>query len=280
MAKRYKPSEVRKRLEKEIESGNPIIIGSAGNGLMAKLEEKGGIDIIGVYNSGWMRYYGVGSLGGLMPVTDTNRDVMDLAKQVLPRVEETPVIAGLCGQDPRTPWDYTFDKLKKMGFSGIMSFPTVGLIDADSKYRKNLEESGWGFDKEVEMLKKAKENDMFTIGYCFTEDEARKVAGADVDILACHTGLTAGGEIGAETTMGVEESIEVTERLINAAKEVNDDFIPITHGGVMATPDTTEPVIKDSQAQGYLGASSIERTPVEPVVPKVVEDFKDMELGK
>lgn len=278
MGKVYSKEEVVERLQDEIDAGRPVIVTSAGNGLMGKLEEKGGADILGVYNSGWMRHYGVGSLGGLMPIVDTNRAVLDLAEQVIPRIKETPLIAGVCGQDPRTIWPYYLTKLEEMGFSGIMNFPTIGLIDADSKYRANLEESGYGFDKEVEMLEKANEMGLFTIGYCFTPEEAKQIAKSGVDILACHVGLTAGGSIGAETVMSNEEAAEITTKLINAAKEVREDFIPITHGGPMADPESTEPVLKRTEAKGYLAASSIERTPIEPVVPEWMERYKDMDI--
>lgn len=280
MVKSYGRTEVLARLQKEIDAGRPVIISSAGDGLMAKLEEMGGIDIIGVYNSGWMRHYGVGSLGGLMPIVDTNRAVVDLAQEIIPRVKETPVIAGVCAQDPRTIWGEYLSHLRDIGFSGIMNFPTVGLIDADSKWRTNLEESGFGYDKEVAVLKQAHEMGLFTIGYCFTPKEAKMVAGAGVDILACHVGLTAGGTIGAKTVMSKEDAIRTTTDLINAAKEVRTDFIPITHGGPMATPGTTEPILMETEAKGYLGASSIERTPVEPAIIDVVKQFKGMHLRR
>jgi predicted TIM-barrel enzyme len=159
-----------------------------------------------------------------------------------------------------------------------MSFPTVGLIDADSHYRRNLEESGLGFDKEAEVLKIAHDMGFFTIGYCFTPEEAKKVALAGVDIVACHVGLTAGGLIGAGTVKSIAESIRITTELINAAKEVRPkfDFLPITHGGPMEDPQTTRPVMEATEAVGYLGASSIERTPVEPAVINVCKEFKNM----
>lgn len=278
MAEKFTREEVNHRLKETLRSNKPIIIGGAGDGFTAKLEEKGGVDIIGIYNSGRFRHFGAGSLSGLMPVGRNQDMVMDYAAEVLSMVKETPVIAGFCAQDSRTLWEYWFNTLKDMGVSGFMNFPTVGLIDADSRYRQNLEESGLGYSKEIEILKLAHEMDLFTIGYCFTPGEAELVADAGVDVVACHVGLTSGGLIGAESVMSLDESVEVTRQLTDAARRVrpNGDFFPITHGGPMEDPESTAYVLERTEAVGYLGASSIERTPVEPAVIKVCKDFKNM----
>ena len=281
MTKRYTREELVSRLKKTLRERKPIIVAGAGDGFTAKLEEKGGVDIIGVYNSGRFRHFGAGSLCGLMPVGQNNEMVMDYAPEISTQVKEVPVIAGFCAQDPRTVWEHWFRQLADIGVSGFMNFPTVGLIDADSKYRRNLEESGLGFDKEAKVLKLAHELGYFTIGYCFTPQEAQTVAKAGVDMVACHVGLTAGGLIGAETVMSTKESIRVTKELIDAAKQVRpqQDFLAITHGGIMADPESTAPVLAATEAVGYLGASSIERTPVEPAIVKVCQDFKDMPVN-
>ena len=278
MAKRYTPAELHARLRGTLAQGRPIIVGGAGDGFTAKLEERGGIDIIGVYNSGKMRHYGGGSLLGLMPVGRNQDMVAEYAGEVCAQVKETPVIAGFCAQDPRTVWPKWFDEMASYGISGFMSFPTVGLIDADSAYRRNLEESGLGFDKEAAVLRIAKDLGYFTIGYCFTPDEARMVAEAGVDIVACHAGLTAGGLIGAESTLSLDQAVERTTALIDAAKKARPelDFLPITHGGPMEDPVSTTYVMERTEAVGYLGASSIERTPVEPAVVGIVKEFKAM----
>jgi predicted TIM-barrel enzyme len=278
VVKRYTREEVVKRLRAVLAEGKPIIVGGAGDGFTAKLEEKGGVDIIGVYNSGKFRHYGGGSLLGLMPAGRNQDMVAEYAGEVCAQVKEVPVIAGFCAQDPRTVWPKWFADMAEFGVSGFMSFPTVGLIDADSHYRKNLEESGLGFDKEAKVLKLAHDLGYFTIGYCFTPKEARMVAEAGVDIVACHVGLTSGGLIGAESVMTLDESVRVTTELINAAKEARPefDFLPITHGGPMEDPKTTAYVLERTEAVGYLGASSIERTPVEPAVIKVCQEFKAM----
>lgn len=278
MARRYTPAEMHQRLRGTLAEGRPIIVGGAGDGFTAKLEEKGGIDIIGVYNSGKFRHYGGGSLLGLMPVGRNQDMVAEYAGEVCAQVKETPVIAGFCAQDPRTVWPKWFAEMAEFGISGFMSFPTVGLIDADSHYRKNLEESGLGFDVEARVLRLAHELGYFTIGYCFTPKEARMVAEAGVDIVACHAGLTSGGLIGAESVMTLDEAVRTTTVLIDAAKEVRPelDFLPITHGGPMEDPKSTAYVMERTEAVGYLGASSIERTPVEPAVIGICRDFKAM----
>ena len=278
MAKRYTREELVGRLKRTLQAGKPIIIAGAGTGFVAKLEERGGVDIIGVYNSGRFRHFGAGSLAGLMPMGRNQDMVLEYAPEILAQVKDVPVIAGFCAQDPRTLWEYWFKQLGDMGVSGYMNFPTVGLIDAGSKYRKNLEESGLGFDKEAQVLKVAHDMGFFTIGYCFTPQEARMVAEAGIDILAAHVGLTTGGLLGAETAMSLDECVRVTNELIGAAKEVRPqgDFLPITHGGPMEDPKTTSYVLERTEAVGYLGASSIERTPVEPAVVKICEEFKGL----
>jgi predicted TIM-barrel enzyme len=281
MAKKYSRVEFNARLRETLKQGKPIIIGGAGDGFTAKLEEKGGVDIIGIYNSGRFRHFGAGSLSGLMPIGRNQDMVMDYAPEVLAVVKHTPVIAGFCAQDSRTLWEYWFNTLASMGVSGFMNFPTVGLIDAGSHYRKNLEESGLGYDKELEVLKIAHDLGFFTIGYCFTPAEARMVAEAKVDIVACHVGLTSGGLIGAESVMTLDESVKVTKELIAAAREARPagDFLAITHGGPMEDPESTAYVMARTEAVGYLGASSIERTPVEPAVVKVCQEFKKMPVN-
>jgi predicted TIM-barrel enzyme len=278
MARKYTRDEINARLRETLKHGKPIIIGGAGDGFTAKLEEKGGIDIIGIYNSGRFRHYGAGSLSGLMPVGRNQDMVMDYAAEVLSMVNQTPVIAGFCAQDSKTLWEYWFNTLTTMGVSGFMNFPTVGLIDAGSHYRNNLEESGLGYDKELEVLKLAHEMDLFTIGYCFTPQEAEMVAATGVDVVACHVGLTSGGLIGAESVMSLDESVQVTNDLIRAVRRVRPegDFFAITHGGPMEDPQSTAYVMERTEAVGYLGASSIERTPVETAVINVCQAFKNM----
>jgi predicted TIM-barrel enzyme len=281
MSKVYTCAEVNERLRATLREGKPIIIGGAGDGFTAKLQEKGGIDLIGIYNTGKFRHYGASPMCGLLPLSNNNEMVMGYAPEVCAIVKETPVIAGFAAQDPVTIWPEWCAKLTTKGVSGFMNFPTVGVIDGDSRFRRQLDEQGVGFKKECEVLKLMKDLGYFTIGYCFTPEEAVMIAEAGVDILACHVGQTTGGLIGAKSYMRIEDVIKTTTMLIDAAKKARPklDFIPITHGGLMETPETTIPVLKATEAVGYLGASSLERTPVEPVIIKVCQDFKKMPIA-
>ncbi|MEM0297818.1 MAG: phosphoenolpyruvate hydrolase family protein, partial [Zestosphaera sp.] len=200
--------------------------------------------------------------------------------EILPRVKNSLVLAGVCAQDPRTIWPEYLEKLKKMGFSGIQNFPTVALIDKNSLFRRNLEESGFGYNKEVEVLKMAREMDMFTLGYAFTEDEVEALAKAGVDLIAVHVGLTTGGIIGAKTTVTIEEAIERTNKLLDVAYRVRPegDFIPITHGGPMEDPETTARVLSATKAVGFVSGSAIERTPVEKFLVEECKRWKSIKV--
>ncbi|MEM2950405.1 MAG: phosphoenolpyruvate hydrolase family protein [Nitrososphaeria archaeon] len=272
--------EILERLWAEIERGRPIIISSAGNGFFASMMDKAGIDIIGVYNSGYGRQIGIGSLSGLLPIFDTNRLVIRMGYEILPRVKNAFVIAGVCAQDPKTIWKRYLKKLIDMGFSGIMNFPTVGLIDKNSLFRINLEESGFGYDKEVELIKLAHDMDIFTIAYCFTPDEVKVMAEAGADVIAVHVGLTTGGLIGAKTTVSIEEAIKRTNELLAVAYKVRPkgDFIPITHGGPMGDPESLQKVLEATEAAGFVSGSAIERTPIEPFLIDVCKKFKNVRM--
>ncbi|MEM3714369.1 MAG: phosphoenolpyruvate hydrolase family protein [Nitrososphaeria archaeon] len=272
--------EILERLWAEIERGRPIIISSAGNGFFASMMDKAGIDIIGVYNSGYGRQIGIGSLSGLLPIFDTNRLVIKMGYEILPRVKNAFVIAGVCAQDPKTIWKRYLKKLIDMGFSGIMNFPTVGLIDKNSLFRINLEESGFGYDKEVEIIKLAHDMDIFTIAYCFTPDEVKVMAEAGADVIAVHVGLTTGGLIGAKTTVSIEEAIKRTNELLAVAYKVRPkgDFIPITHGGPMGDPESLQKVLEATEAAGFVSGSAIERTPIEPFLIDVCKKFKNVRM--
>jgi len=280
MAKYIPRREALDRLWKEVKRGRPIIISSAGDAFFAKCMDMGEIDIIGVYNSGFGRHLGVGSLSGLLPIFDTNRLIIDMGNQILPHVKNSLVIAGVCAQDPQTIWPIYLEGLMKMGFTGVMNFPTVGLIDKESLFRRNLEESDFGYDKEVEIIKLAHEIDIFTIAYCFTEDECKKMAAAGADLIAVHCGLTTGGLIGAKTTVSIEEAIKRTNELLNSAYEVRPqrDFIPITHGGPMGDPESVEKVLMSTDAVGFVSGSAIERTPVEPFLIDVCKKYKEIKI--
>lgn len=279
--KKFTRMEVIERLKKSIKDKKSILLASAGDGFTAKLLEKGGIDLIGIYNTGVYRHYGIGSLAGLLPIGRNNQMVLDYAPSVLQRLKETPVVAGFCAQDPATLWELLFKQIKEMGIIGIQNFPTVGLIDSDSHYRRNLEESDLGFDKEVEMLKLAHEMDFLTVGYCFTPEEVRAIAGAGVDIVAVHCGCTTGGLTGVKSVMSVGDAIKTTNEFIKIAREIRPagDFMVITHGGPMDNVENTAKVLAETEAVGYTCGSSIERTVVEPVIIKATQEFKNMAIN-
>ena len=266
------------RLRSEVENGNPIIGAGAGTGLSAKCAEAGGVDLIIIYNSGRYRMAGRGSLAGLLPYGDANAIVVDMASEVLPIVEETPVLAGVCGTDPFRLMPVFLEQLKAMGFSGVQNFPTVGLFDGN--FRQNLEETGMGFDLEVEMIRQAHDLDLLTAPYVFDEDDARKMAEADADVLVPHMGLTTSGNIGAQTALSLEESVERVQTMHDAAKEENPDVLVLCHGGPIAEPDDAAYVLENTRGiVGFFGASSMERLPTETAMTKNMQRFKNIEPG-
>ena len=276
MGKAYTRQEVLARLHKELEAGRALIFAGAGTGISGKFEEAGGADIIGIYNSGVFRMAGAGSLAGLLPYGDANRMVIDLFHQVFPIIKETPLIAGICGTDPFTVWPPYLQQLMDLGFSGIMTFPTVGLIDG--KFRANIEETGFGFAKEAAVIRLAREMNIFTIGYCFNEEEAKMIAEAGADILACHMVLTSKGTIGAKTIVTMDDAVDLTNRMIAVGKKIKPDIIPITHGGPIAVyPDVKEALAR-TEAVGFLGASTIERIPVETAITECVKELKTLKV--
>jgi len=253
--------------------GVPIIGGGAGTGLSAKCEEAGGIDLIVIYNSGRYRMAGRGSLAGLMPYGDANGIVVEMASEVLPVVKKTPVLAGVCATDPFRLMDVFLDDLKRIGFSGVQNFPTVGLIDGT--FRANLEETGMGYALEVEMIAKARARDMLTTPYVFDEVSAAAMAGAGADIIVCHLGLTTGGSIGAETALTLADCPGLVDAWAAAALAVNPEAIVLVHGGPVAMPDDAEFVLRNTtHCHGFYGASSMERLPTEVALTEQTRAFK------
>jgi predicted TIM-barrel enzyme len=261
------------RLRAQVERGRAIIGAGAGTGLSAKLAEAGGADLIIIYNSGRYRMAGRGSLAGLMPYGDANAIVMDMAQEVLPVVRETPVLAGVCGTDPFRLMPQFLEEVKRAGFSGVQNFPTVGLIDGT--FRAGLEETGMGYDLEVEMIRQARGLDLLTAPYVFAEDEARAMADAGADVLVPHMGLTTGGSIGAETALTLDEAVERVQALHDAAAAVNPDVLCLCHGGPIAEPDDARHVIeRTTGVVGFFGASSMERLPTEVAMTENMRRFK------
>lgn len=253
--------------------GEPIVGGGAGTGLSARCEEAGGIDLIVIYNSGRYRMAGRGSLAGLMAYGDANRIVMEMASEVLPVVTRTPVLAGVNGTDPFRIFDRFLDELKAAGFSGVQNFPTVGLIDGT--FRANLEETGMSYGLEVDMIALAREKDMLTTPYVFSEDDAAAMAAAGADIVVCHLGLTTGGSIGAETALSLEECPARVDAWARAALRVNPDVLVLVHGGPVARPGDAQYVMDNTcHCHGFYGASSMERLPVESALTEQTRRFK------
>ncbi|MAE66964.1 MAG: hypothetical protein CMJ18_22115 [Phycisphaeraceae bacterium] len=265
--------QVLDRLRRRIEEGVPIVGGGAGCGLSAKCEETGGIDLIIIYNSGRFRMNGRGSLAGCMPYGDANGIVMEMAGEVLTIVDDTPVLAGVCGTDPTRLMDRFLADVVNAGFSGIQNFPTVGLCDG--MFRANLEETGMGYGLEVEMIRKAREMDIFTTPYAFNVDEARQMAEAGADVVVAHMGLTTKGAIGAHTSKTLDQCVEDVQAIGAAAKEVNPDVIMLCHGGPISMPDDAAYVLQRVEdVHGFYGASSMERLPTEVAITKQIEQFK------
>lgn len=265
------------RIKDQIAQGKAIVGAGAGTGISAKSAEAGGVDLIIIYNSGRYRMAGRGSLAGLMPYGDANAIVVEMASEVLPVVKDTPVLAGVCGTDPFRLMDVFLKQLKDIGFSGVQNFPTVGLIDG--VYRANLEETGMGYDLEVEMIKKAHQLDLLTTPYVFSEEDAEKMAKAGADILVAHMGLTTKGTIGAKTALTLDECVDRIQRIHDAGKGINPDIMVICHGGPIAEPEDAQYILEKTQGViGFFGASSIERLPTETAIKNQVNDFKKIKI--
>jgi len=275
--KQHTRDEVLKRLKNKLASGRIIVAAGAGTGISAKFEEKGGADLILVFNSGLYRMHGLGSLSGWMAYGNANEVSLQLGERyVLPIVKEVPVICSVNGTDPTMVMEVFLKKLKEVGFSGVNNFPTIGMIDGN--FRAALEDTGMGYDKEVAVTALAHEMGLFTTAYAFTSDEARKMAEAGCDVLLAHVGLTVGGSIGASMTMSLDEAAERTKAMADAAKDVNPDILVLCHGGPISTPADVEDILKRVPIHGFVGASSMERLPVEKGVRDATAEFAGIKL--
>lgn len=261
------------RFKTEIDAGRPLIGAGAGTGISAKFCERGGVDIIIIYNSGRYRMAGRGSLAGLLPYGDANAIVMEMAREVLPVVENTPVLAGVCGTDPFRGMEVFLKEVKEVGFTGVQNFPTVGLIDGI--FRRNLEETGMGFGLEVEMVRIAHDLDLLTCTYVFDTDNACAMAKAGADVLVAHMGLTTKGSIGAYTALTLEDAAKRVQSIHDAGKDVNPDVMVICHGGPIAEPEDAQYILQNTKGVvGFFGASSIERLATERAIEKQARKFK------
>ncbi|MGV3568980.1 MAG: phosphoenolpyruvate hydrolase family protein [Ramlibacter sp.] len=267
--------EILDRLRTKVAAGLPIVGGGAGTGLSAKCEEAGGVDLIVIYNSGRYRMAGRGSLAGVLAYGNANEIVCEMAREVLPVVKDTPVLAGVNGTDPFMITDHLLRRLVDLGFSGVQNFPTVGLIDGT--FRANLEETGMGYALEVEMIARAHAMDLLTTPYVFSEDEARAMAGAGADIVVCHLGLTTGGAIGAGTALKLEDCVAPINAWTAAAKAVNPQVLVLCHGGPIATPEDAQWILSQCPGcHGFYGASSMERLPTEVALTETARRFANI----
>jgi predicted TIM-barrel enzyme len=265
-----------KRLRDNVVNGRPIIGAGAGTGISAKFAERGGVDLIIIYNSGRFRMAGRGSLAGLLPYGDANAIVEEMAAEVLPVVKDTMVLAGVCGTDPFRMMPVFLKKLKAMGFDGVQNFPTVGLFDGT--IRQGFEETGMGYGLEVAMVHEAHKLDMLTCPYVFNEDEARAMAEAGADVLVPHMGLTTKGSIGASTALTLAESAKLVQAMHDAAKKVNPDIIVLCHGGHIAEPEDAQYIFDNTEGiAGFFGASSVERLPTEVAIEGQARRFKSLQ---
>jgi len=268
-------SEILSRLRRQVAEGKPVIGAGAGTGISAKCAEAGGVDLIIIYNSGRYRMAGRGSLAGVLCYGDANAIVVDMAREVLTIVKDVPVLAGVCGTDPFRNMDVFLPELARLGFSGVQNFPTVGLIDKDSLFRRNLEETGMSYGLEVEMIRLARELDLLTTPYVFDEEEAEQMAGAGADVLVAHMGLTTKGTIGARTALRLEACPARIQAIRDAAVAVNPEALVLCHGGPIAEPEDAAYVLRHTHGvAGFFGASSMERLPAEAAITDQARRFK------
>ncbi len=272
-------SSILSRFRQQVATGQPIVGGGAGTGISAKCEEAGGIDLIVIYNSGRFRMAGRGSLSGMMPYGNANQIVKEMAFEVLTAVTHTPVLAGVCGTDPFMIRDCFLRELQALGFAGIQNFPTVGLIDGT--FRQGLEETGMGFDLEVDLVQAAHDLDLLTTPYAFTPGESAAMAKAGADIVVAHMGLTTHGTIGARTAKSLDDSVREVSAIAEAAKSVRPDVLVLCHGGPIAMPADAQFVLDRVPAcDGFYGASSMERLPAEIAITQQTREFKALRRGR
>jgi predicted TIM-barrel enzyme len=272
---RFARSALLAKFQTMVRERRPIIGGGAGTGLSARCEESGGIDLIVIYNSGRYRMAGRGSMAGLLAYGNANEIVMDMAREVLPVVRHTPVLAGVNGTDPFCDIESFLDDVMRTGFSGIQNFPTVGLIDG--RFRANLEETGMSYALEVELIRTARRKDLFTTPYVFNEEEAVAMTEAGADMIVAHMGLTTGGTIGAQTALTLDDCVNAVDRIASAARRVRSDIIVLCHGGPIAAPEDAGHVLRSCEhCHGFYGASSMERLPAEIALTATTRAFKQL----
>jgi predicted TIM-barrel enzyme len=270
-------SAILERLRAKVAAGQPIIGGGAGTGISAKCEEQAGIDLVVIYNSGRYRMAGRGSLAGMLPYGNANEIVLEMAREVLTAVRTTPVLAGVCGTDPFLLREPFLQDLKRLGFAGVQNFPTVGLFDG--VFRANLEETGMGYELEVECIALARALDLLTTPYAFNPDEGRRMTRAGADIVVAHMGLTTSGTIGAKTTRTLADCVGAVQAIADACKGERSDCLVLCHGGPIANPEDAQYILDRCQGvEGFYGASSMERLPTEIAITEQVRRFHQLRL--
>jgi predicted TIM-barrel enzyme len=276
---RWKRQNIVHKFREKIAAGRPIIGAGAGTGISAKCAEQGGADLLIIYNSGRYRMAGRGSLSGLLAYGNANEIVLDMGKEVLTIVEDTPVMAGVNGTDPFLLTDRFLRELIDLGFGGVQNFPTVGLIDGS--FRLSLEETGMSFSKEIDMIAAAHAVDLLTTPYVFDEEQARQMARAGADIVVAHMGLTTGGSIGAKTALTLDKAADRVNRIIDAARDERSDIIVLCHGGPISSPEDVAAIVQQCPAvDGFFGATSMERLPAEVAITEQVRKFASLALNK
>lgn len=276
---RWNRADLLKRLREKVAGGRPIVGSGAGTGLSAKCAEQGGADLLVIYNSGRYRMAGRGSLSGLLAYGNANEIVIEMGREVLTAVHRTPVLAGVNGTDPFLLVDSFLRQIRDMGFAGIQNFPTVGLIDGT--FRMNLEETGMGFDKEVDVIAAAHAADLLTTPYVFDVEQAGLMVRAGADIIVAHMGLTTGGQIGAKTAMGLEDASNLVNRIVDVAKSERPDVLVLCHGGPISSPEDVSKVLGMCPAvDGFYGATSMERLPTEIAITEQVKRFSELSLRR
>jgi predicted TIM-barrel enzyme len=280
MAKRYSRQEFLGRLWSEIKREKPLVMAAAGNGLAAKFIERGGVDILGVYNTGYFRMQGYGSLAGMLPMIDSNQLVFDMGRrEILPQVKVTPVVAGLGGVDVLRDMRIFLEDCKHIGFSGVHNFPTVAWFEGD--FRKTLEGTGLGYQMEIDMFKTARELDMLTIGMAFNrEDTIKLMEGASPDIYIYHAGITRGGTTGYAGAQSLEDMAARTRELGALAKKIKPDVILLAHGASLSEPEDAQYLLENSECHGVQVGSSIERLAIEKPLQQRAASFKATHFPK
>jgi predicted TIM-barrel enzyme len=273
---RFSRAEILARLRDARARGEPIVLGGAGIGLVAKAADRAGIDVLMGYNTGPFRMDGHGSLAGYLAYGDANGITLELGRRLAPVVRDTPIVGGIGAADPYRDVGQLVNEYLAAGFSGITNVPTAGLYSGE--FRRHIDATGLGYPRELDLIRLCAEGDVFTVAYAFSPEEAAAMAEAGADVVGAHVGLTSGGLIGAEETLSLDEACAATERMRAAAAGARADVLVVGHGGPFEDPESVRVLFDRVPVDGYLGASSIERLPVERAVTDVVRAFKSLRL--